>query len=58
MPEPYGSGEWQLFDLVADVAESSDVSGEHPEVVEFLKAEWDRYAVENNVIIPDWVSGY
>lgn len=58
MPEPYGSGDWQLFNLESDLAESQDLSDEHPEVVGQLLKEWDEYAKANNVIIPDWVSGY
>ena len=58
MPEPYGSGQWQLFNLDEDVSESVDRAGEFPEIVKRLNSEWDRYARENGVILPDWVSGY
>ena len=58
MPEPYGSGDWQLFRIADDLAESRDLAQMYPEVVAELKAHWDDYARENNVIIPDWVSGY
>ena len=57
-PEPWGSGDWQLFNVGTDLAERYDLSAEHPELVAELKAAWERYAAENNVIIPDWVSGY
>jgi len=58
MPEPYGIDDWQLFNVTDDISESQDLSAEHPEKVEELKAHWDEYAERNNVIIPDWVSGY
>ena len=58
MPEPYGSSDWQLFNLESDLAESQDLSDKHPEIVGQLLKEWDEYAKANNVIIPDWVSGY
>ena len=58
MPEPYGTDDWQLFNLRDDVSESRDVSDEYPEKVAELKARWDAYAIKNKVIIPDWVSGY
>lgn len=58
MPEPYGTDDWQLFNLDHDLAESIDVASSHPEIVARLLAEWDRYVEENNVVIPDWVSGY
>ncbi len=58
MPEPYGTGDWQLFNIARDLSESTDVAGDYPDKVEELKAHWVAYARNNNVIIPDWVSGY
>ncbi|MDH3439880.1 MAG: sulfatase-like hydrolase/transferase, partial [Gammaproteobacteria bacterium] len=58
MPPPYGSGDWQLFNLQNDPAESKDIADENAEIVEFLKTEWEAYVRANNVVIPDWVSGY
>ena len=58
MPAPYGSGDWQLFNVADDPAEANDVASLHPDVVVKLKAHWEAYARDNNVIIPDWVSGY
>jgi len=58
MPRPYGNDDWQLFNLDTDLAESVNLAAEHPEKVQELLAHWERYAAENNVIIPDWVSGY
>ncbi|NNC76620.1 MAG: sulfatase-like hydrolase/transferase, partial [Woeseiaceae bacterium] len=58
MPEPYGSNDWQLFNLAEDLGESNDLAADYPAKVEELKAHWEAYARENNVIIPDWVSGY
>ncbi len=58
MPEPYGTNDWQLFNVAQDIAESRDVAPEYPDRVAELKAHWDDYARKNKVIIPDWVSGY
>ena len=58
MPEPYGNGRWQLYDLGSDIAESNDLADEVPGRVTELEAYWKRYAEENGVILPDWVSGY
>ena len=58
MPEPYGSGEWQLYDLDRDLAETHDLAGKNPEKMAELLRIWKRYEVENQVILPDWVSGY
>ena len=58
MPSPYGIDDWQLFDLKRDPSERDDVANEHPELVTEMIAHWEDYAKRNNVIIPDWVSGY
>ena len=58
MPEPYGTGEWQLYNLAEDIAESNDIAGDYPQITNELVREWERYADENGVILPDWVSGY
>ena len=58
MPEPYGIDDWQLYNVKDDISESRDLSGKFPDKVSELKAYWDDYAERNNVIIPDWVSGY
>ncbi|MGI9204576.1 MAG: arylsulfatase [Woeseiaceae bacterium] len=58
MPAPYGSNDWQLFNLADDLGESNDVSADFPDQFEELKTQWEAYSRENKVIIPDWVSGY
>ena len=58
MPEPYGIDDWQLFNVKDDISESRDLSAEFPDKLEELKVHWEDYAERNNVIIPDWVSGY
>ncbi len=58
MPAPYGTDEWQLYNLSNDIAEANDLSVEHADIKQELIAEWDKFAKENNVILPDWVSGY
>jgi arylsulfatase A-like enzyme len=58
MPPPYGSGGWQLYDLRHDLAESHDLAGARPDKLAELRADWDSYARDNRVILPDWVSGY
>jgi arylsulfatase len=49
---PYGNGEWQLFDLAADPAESIDLASERPEIRDQLLGHWDAYVSTNNVIFP------
>lgn len=58
MRPPYGIDAWQLYNLKDDLAEENDLSSRHPEKLKELEALWDEYVRENNVILPDWVSGY
>ncbi|GGC04794.1 arylsulfatase [Marinobacterium zhoushanense] len=58
MPKPYSEGEVQLFDLSHDLAERHDLSKEQPEQLAHMLKLWEQYAADNNVILPDWVSGY
>lgn len=50
--KPAGPGDWQLFDLKSDPAETTDVSARNPKIkVRMLKL-WEQYVKDNNVIIP------
>jgi arylsulfatase len=50
---PFGSGEWQLYDLAADPGETVDLAAERPEIRDQLIAHWEEYDAANNVIRPD-----
>ncbi len=50
--EPYGTGEWELFNLADDPAERHDLASEQSEKLSELLAHWDEYALANNVILP------
>ncbi len=52
-PAPYGTGVWQLFDVVEDPGEARDLSQLMPEKLEILKAAWDRYAADVGVVLPE-----
>ena len=41
-----GREQWRLFDLTKDVAESNDVAGQHPDVVESLAAELEAWQAD------------
>lgn len=58
IPSPYGPSRWELFNLSEDLAETNDLSDIMPEKVAELEREWADYVKLNNVILPDWVSGY
>ena len=53
MPVPYGSGNWQLYDLLTDPGEINDVSASHPKIFQQLISEWQEYAKINGVVEPD-----
>lgn len=53
VPEPDGSGEWRLYDVVKDPGEAKDLSKEMPDKLKSLIAAWDKYAEEVGVIIPE-----
>jgi len=49
--QPFGTAEWQLFNLTQDLGEQHDLSGKFPEKKNALVALWDEYAKTNGVII-------
>ena len=49
LPRPFGTGEWQLFDLTKDPAEIQDLSAQFPEQKEKMIAAWNEYAKKNEV---------
>ena len=58
MFEPYGNDQWQLYDLSVDLSESKDLSGAHPGKLAEMLALWQQYVDDNNVVLPNWNSGY
>lgn len=53
MCEPFGSGDWQLYDLASDPGETRDLAAEQPQITAQLIGHWAEYAQSNNVIPPD-----
>jgi arylsulfatase len=53
IPEPYGTGEWQLYDVLTDPGEAKDLSNEMPEKLETLKTAWEQYAAEVGVVLTE-----
>lgn len=50
MPEPNGTGAWELFDLTRDPGELNDLAREYPKKLEELVARWKRYKKDNGVL--------
>jgi len=51
--EPFGTGDWQLFNLSDDPGEQIDLSSKNPQKRTELIALWDEYVKKNGVIIGD-----
>ena len=52
-PRPYGTGDWELFDIANDPAEQKDLSAKHPEIFDELVTAWEEYAAANNYVLPN-----
>jgi arylsulfatase len=48
--EPFGAGDWQLFNLANDPGESLDLADQYPDVTQDLANKWDSYADEVGVV--------
>jgi arylsulfatase len=51
--KPFGTSEWQLFNLKDDPGETRDVATDKPEIRDRLVQHWDEYVKTNGVILPD-----
>ena len=49
LPQPFGTGDWELFNLNDDPAETTDLSEQYPEIKAQLMEEWNEYARHNEV---------
>jgi arylsulfatase len=49
LPEPFGSGMWELFNLYDDPGETKNLAGQDPEIMTSMRAAWDAYAIQNEV---------
>jgi hypothetical protein len=52
LPKPFGSNDWQLYDLAKDPGELQDLSHKRPELCSQMAQAWERYAQETGVIAP------
>ena len=52
LAKPYGTGDWQLYDLARDPGELNDLSTLHPKLHTEMIEIWNRYSRETGVILP------
>ncbi len=50
LPNVLGKGRWQLYNLAQDPGEIHDLAATHPQQLQQLIGEWDRYVAETGVI--------
>lgn len=48
--QPFGTSDWQLFDMSIDPGESNDLSSEEPAIKQQLVDAWDEYAISVGVV--------
>ncbi len=53
LEQPYGDGEWQLFNLKDDPTERHNLAEQEPEKLAELLADWETYVQENGVFPSD-----
>lgn len=49
LPQPFGTGGWELYNLKNDPAETTDLSVQYPEIKTQLIEEWNKYSQHNEV---------
>jgi arylsulfatase A-like enzyme len=50
---PTSDGKWHLFNITADIGENSDLGSQHPEILAKLVADYDKFAKDVGVIVPN-----
>jgi arylsulfatase A-like enzyme len=54
---PEGVGAWQLYDLMANRAETNDLMALQPAMARTLESAWQQYVERNGVILPPYPIG-
>lgn len=53
VPKPQGTGQWQLFNVINDPAQTTDLAKQRPAIAERLMQHWQDYVKENGVVMPE-----
>ena len=51
---PLGDGQWKLFNIKQDIREATDLSKEHPDILEKMVSAYDKYAQNTGIIEPKY----
>ena len=52
LSEPFGSGDWQLYDLARDPGEVNDLSALNPKLRTEMIEIWNGYSRETGIVLP------
>ena len=50
--------QWRLYNLVSDPGEQIDLANVEPEILKNLVEQWENYAKETGMIVPDYNVDY
>lgn len=50
--QPVGDGQWHLFNITADIGENTDLAGQHPDILQELISDYDKYVKDVGVVVP------
>ena len=51
---PIGDGQWKLFNIRQDIREATDLSKEHPDILEKMVSSYDKWAQKVGIIEPKY----
>ncbi len=49
LPEPFGTGGWELYDLTSDPGETQNLAEQHPDRLTAMRKAWENFARDNGV---------
>jgi arylsulfatase A-like enzyme len=49
---PISDGKWHLYNITADIGENTDLASQHPEILQKLMTDYDKFAKDVGVIVP------
>ncbi|TLX67822.1 MAG: hypothetical protein E6K94_06925 [Thaumarchaeota archaeon] len=51
---PAADGKWKLFNIVQDIRETTDISKEHPDILNKMVSAYDKWAQKVGIIVPEY----